>query len=126
MLRLRRPHGSDRARGSGGRRSGELRFRALCTAGRAAHLASREEHALDLFRRAGAAASHDEERVDALWGELLALIELERAEADETLRLLRTTVDLQTRGRLFERPPMGSATKPARRLDLRESDIAVA
>jgi ATP/maltotriose-dependent transcriptional regulator MalT len=67
-------------------------FRALSVAGRAAHLASREEQALDLFERAGAVASDDSERREALWGQLLALTELERAESDEVLRTLRSTV----------------------------------
>ena len=67
-------------------------FRALCVAGRAAHLASQEEQALALFRRAGAVAADDDERRDALWGELLALIELEMTGADDTLRMLRATV----------------------------------
>ena len=106
---------------------GELRFRALCTAGRAAHLASREEYALDLFRRAGAAASHDEERIDALWGELLALIELERAEADETLRLLRTTVRPADARQVVRASAYGlSYQTKLGDLDLRESDVAVA
>jgi ATP/maltotriose-dependent transcriptional regulator MalT len=72
---------------------GEHTFRALCIAGRAAHLASHEEQALELFRRAAAAASSEDERRDALWGQLLALIELESADADETLEGLRTTVN---------------------------------
>jgi DNA-binding NarL/FixJ family response regulator len=68
------------------------RFRALCLAGRAAHLASREEQALTLFRLAAEVACNERESRDAAWGELLALIELERSEAEEVLRDLRSTV----------------------------------
>jgi DNA-binding NarL/FixJ family response regulator len=68
------------------------RFRALCLAGRAAHLASREEQALTLFRLAAEVACNERERGDATWGELLALIELERSEAEDVLRHLRSTV----------------------------------
>ncbi len=66
----------------------QLTFRALSVAGRAAHLASREEEALDLYRQAEAAASTDAERRDALWGQLRGLIELERPEAVSTLEVL--------------------------------------
>ncbi len=67
-------------------------FRALAVAGRAAHLASREEQALELYRRAASVAGHESERRDALWGQLMALVELERPEADETFRSLRSSV----------------------------------
>ena len=63
-----------------------LIFRGLGVAGRAAHLASREEDGLELFRRAEAAATSEPERRDALWGQLLMCeIELERPEAAMTL-----------------------------------------
>jgi DNA-binding NarL/FixJ family response regulator len=67
-------------------------FRALAIAGRAAHLASREQQALDLFRRAQAASCDDSERSEALWGQLLALIDLEHDQAEQTFRALRLTV----------------------------------
>jgi len=54
-----------------------LEFRALSVAGRAAHLASREEDALSLYRRAEAAASTDAEVRDAKWGQLSCVIDLE-------------------------------------------------
>ncbi len=49
-----------------------LEFRALSVAGRAAHLASREEDALALYQRAEAAASSEAEVRDAKWGQLSA------------------------------------------------------
>ena len=61
----------------------EVRFRALCLAGRAAHIASREQEALELYRRAEAIAPTHVARRDALWGQLLCSIELELPEATE-------------------------------------------
>jgi LuxR family transcriptional regulator, maltose regulon positive regulatory protein len=77
---------------SAGEQGGEHAFRALLLAGRAAHLASREEQALELFQRAKDAAGDERERHDALWGQLVTLVELERPEADETIQALRSTV----------------------------------
>jgi DNA-binding CsgD family transcriptional regulator/tetratricopeptide (TPR) repeat protein len=54
-----------------------LHFRASMLAGRAAHLASREEQALALFKRAEGVASSDGEHRDARWGQLMCLIDLE-------------------------------------------------
>ena len=70
----------------------EHAFRALSLAGRAAHLASKEEQALDLFNRAEKAATDERQRNDALWGQFMALVELERPEADEALVSLRSKV----------------------------------
>jgi ATP/maltotriose-dependent transcriptional regulator MalT len=70
----------------------KLEFRALSIAGRAAHLASREEDALSLYRRAEAAAASEAEVRDARWGQLLCLIEMEKPEAEETLDELRAGV----------------------------------
>jgi ATP/maltotriose-dependent transcriptional regulator MalT len=69
-----------------------LSFRSLFVAGRAAHLASREENARDLFRRAEAAASSRSDRRDTLWSQLLCEIELELPVAAETLARLREGV----------------------------------
>ena len=69
-----------------------LTFRGLAVAGRAAHLASREEDGLELFRRAEAAATSEPERRDALWGQLMCAIELERPEAAATLAQLNAGV----------------------------------
>ena len=69
-----------------------LTFRGLAVAGRAAHLASREEDGLQLFRRAEAAATSEPERRDALWGQLLCATELELPEAEATLAELSAAV----------------------------------
>ena len=66
----------------------KLAFRALSVAGRAAHLASREEEALELYRRAEVAASTDSERRDATWGQLRCFIDLELPDAEPTLARL--------------------------------------
>ena len=72
----------------------ELAFRALYVAGRAAHLASREEDALELYRRAEAAASTEGQRRDARWGQLMCAVELELPDAGESLRALNAGVHL--------------------------------
>ncbi len=59
----------------------DLTFRALSVAGRAAHLASREEDGLELYRRAEVAATTDGERRDSPWGQLRCLIDLESPDA---------------------------------------------
>ncbi len=58
----------------------ESTFRALSVAGRAAHLASREEEALALYERAESIASTELERRSARWGQVSALVDLERGE----------------------------------------------
>ncbi len=73
------------AEGAASSDAAELRFRSLSVAGRAAHLASREEDALELYRQAEAAAATETERRDALWGQVICLIELERPEATHML-----------------------------------------
>lgn len=70
----------------------ELKFRALCLAGRAAHIASREQEALELYRRAEAVATTPVAHRDALWGQLLCSIELELPEATEGMRALAAGV----------------------------------
>jgi ATP/maltotriose-dependent transcriptional regulator MalT len=70
----------------------DQRSRALAIAGRAAHLASQEEEALELFRLAESAATTDRERRDALWGQVMCAIELELPEAASALELLRGSV----------------------------------
>ena len=65
-----------------------LRFRALAVAGRAAHLASREEDALELYRLAEEAAANESEKRDALWGQVMCAIELERPDAIAALEAL--------------------------------------
>jgi DNA-binding CsgD family transcriptional regulator len=71
-----------------------LAFRSLSVAGRAAHLASCEEAALDLYRRAERAAGNASQRRDARWGQLACLIELELPDAEPTLLELSADVTL--------------------------------
>ena len=85
-----------------------LEFRALSVAGRAAHLASREEDALALYQRAEAAASSDAEIRDAKWGQLACLIDLERPNSEAML------VELSSRRGLRERPRNGACRCPSR------------
>jgi DNA-binding CsgD family transcriptional regulator len=54
-------------------------------AGRAAHLASREDAALELYRRAEQAASTDSEQREARWGRLPCLTDLELPDAESAL-----------------------------------------
>ncbi len=62
-----------------------ISYRALSVAGRAAHLASREVDALNLFRRAEQVAATDEEARDARWGQLACSIDLELPDAARVL-----------------------------------------
>jgi ATP/maltotriose-dependent transcriptional regulator MalT len=71
-----------------------LAFRSLSVAGRAAHLASREEGALEFYRRAEHAAENDSERRDARWGQLACLTELELPDAEPALLELSADVTL--------------------------------
>jgi DNA-binding NarL/FixJ family response regulator len=73
-------------------RAGEHVFRALAVAGRAAHLASREEYALGLYQHAAEAASTESQRRDALWGQLMCMIELESDKASSALHALNADV----------------------------------
>jgi ATP/maltotriose-dependent transcriptional regulator MalT len=70
----------------------DLSFRALSVAGRAAHLASREEEGRRLYERAEGAAASESERRDALWGQLMCAVELELTEAHDSYRALRADV----------------------------------
>jgi ATP/maltotriose-dependent transcriptional regulator MalT len=69
-------------------------FRGLSVAGRAAHLASREEDALQFYRRAESVASNETERRDALWGQLSCYIDLELPDASSTLERLASEVSM--------------------------------
>jgi ATP/maltotriose-dependent transcriptional regulator MalT len=69
-----------------------LRFRAIALAARAAHLASREAEARELYQRAESAASSDTDLRDALWGQFICAVELELPEAHEMFRTLRADV----------------------------------
>ena len=76
-----------------GLRKPELAYRALSMAGRAAHLASREEEALEFYERAEAAARTDLESREAVWGQLRCMIDLERPEAAHLFEQLSPTVN---------------------------------
>ena len=62
-----------------------LRFRALMTAGEAAHVGAKEDYALSLFRTAEANAPGKAETREAQWGQLMCMTELELDEATEVL-----------------------------------------
>ena len=103
-----------------------LQFRALCIAGRAAHLASREEDALSLFRRAATAATTDAEIRDAIWGQLMCLIELESPDADGVLRDLEAGVRLVDVRDYVRAAASGlSFQVKLGNLDLHDADLAV-
>jgi len=103
----------------------ELTFRALSVAGRAAHLASREEEGLELFRRAEAAAATDASRRDALWGQLMCEIELELPEATETMRQLSAGVHRSDPRDVVRAAACGLTYKhKLGSLDLAEADMA--
>jgi LuxR family transcriptional regulator, maltose regulon positive regulatory protein len=103
-----------------------LRFRSLSVAGRAAHLASREEDALELYHRAEAAATTEPERRDALWGQVMCSIELERPEATATLRALSAGMGL-SRPRDVVRAAAYTISSQLKlgSLDLAEADVAL-
>jgi ATP/maltotriose-dependent transcriptional regulator MalT len=69
-----------------------LEFRALCSAGRAAHLASREQDALSLYERAERVALTESQIQDAKWGQLMCAIELESPAAESWLAELNSRI----------------------------------
>lgn len=69
--------------------SGEIQARAYLIAGRAAHLASREEDALRFSQLAQAASEEPALRERAMWGELSAAVDMELPEAVDLLEQLR-------------------------------------
>lgn len=71
----------------------QLRDRALLLAARAAHLDSRENDALSLYRLAGSGAASDAAARHARWGELSSAIDLGLPESRETLDELSATSD---------------------------------
>jgi DNA-binding NarL/FixJ family response regulator len=81
--------------GEAASRPSDYEYRTLGLAGRAAHLASREEEALDFYRRAGKVAHDEFERRDARWGELGCLIDLEDEGASDALEQLSHGVSIQ-------------------------------
>ena len=106
-------------------RDSALAFRALCLAGRAAHLASLEEDALEFFRSAEAAASTDVEHRDAMWGQLMCSVELEMPTAAETLQALRAGVRFVDARDVIRSATCGlSFQVKLGNLDLEEADLA--
>jgi LuxR family transcriptional regulator, maltose regulon positive regulatory protein len=63
----------------------DMKTHVLLLAGRAAHLASLEQEALTAYRTAKSLAKYRSERRMALWGEILASIDLELPEAEQLL-----------------------------------------
>jgi LuxR family transcriptional regulator, maltose regulon positive regulatory protein len=86
---------------------GEERARALCLAGAAAHVGSREARALELFEAAAQAAETDEIGRRAWWGRLMAATALESPEAETLLAELPTSAQ----GRLEPRQAVREADK---------------
>jgi LuxR family maltose regulon positive regulatory protein len=70
-------------------------FRGLLTAGRAAHLASVDLEALDLFRRAEAMGTDDASRREAQWGQVLCMNDLEMPETMAAVEELASGVTLE-------------------------------
>lgn len=103
-----------------------LRFRSLTVAGRAAHLASREEDALVLFRRAEEAAQTESEQRDARWGQVMCSIELEKADALATLAEMSAGLTLANPREVVRAAAYAlSAQLKFGRLDLAQADVAL-
>jgi DNA-binding NarL/FixJ family response regulator len=71
-----------------------IRVRALLTAGRAAHVASHDMEALELFRRAEATATDESLRREAQWGQAMCSADLEMPDALSLFEELATGVGL--------------------------------
>jgi ATP/maltotriose-dependent transcriptional regulator MalT len=103
-----------------------LRFRSLTVAGRAAHLASREQDALDLFRRAEEAAESEPERRDARWGQVMCSIELENPDALATLAEMSAGLTLASPREVVRAAAYTlSAQLKFGRLDLARANVAL-
>jgi ATP/maltotriose-dependent transcriptional regulator MalT len=103
----------------------QLEFRALSVAGRAAHLASREEYALGLYERAEKAASSERELRDAKSGQLGCLIDLELPSSEAALRELAAGVNFGDPRELVRAAGQGLYFQLRQgALDLDEADIA--
>jgi ATP/maltotriose-dependent transcriptional regulator MalT len=61
---------------------------AYSLAGHSAHLADREDHALQHYQKAEQTAADVKQTRDALWGQLLCALDLERPDADQALTRL--------------------------------------
>lgn len=67
---------------------GDVQFRALEVAARAAHVGSREEEALDLYERAANAAPDATRNRKAMWGRVMCAAALELGEAHDLMKAL--------------------------------------
>jgi LuxR family maltose regulon positive regulatory protein len=77
-----------------GARIGSVETRIYALGARAAHVGSREEEALDLYRAAQRVAPDRAAAREALWGQVMCSSALEQPEARELLRELEDTVEL--------------------------------
>jgi LuxR family maltose regulon positive regulatory protein len=77
-----------------------MSVKAYLRAGQSAHLAGRDEVALEYFRRANQPSSSREDIQASLWGEFLALIDLEQPGAHAVFDRLRTLGSETVRDRL--------------------------
>jgi ATP/maltotriose-dependent transcriptional regulator MalT len=103
-----------------------LRFRSLTVAGRAAHLASREQDALELFRRAEDAAESESEQREARWGQVMCSIELESPDALATLVEMSAGLTLSNPREVVRAAAYAlSAQLKFGRLDLAQADVAL-
>jgi ATP/maltotriose-dependent transcriptional regulator MalT len=103
-----------------------LAFRSLSLAGRAAHLASREEDALAFYRRAEEIAESESEVRDAKWGQLMCLIEVESGDAIEMLSSLRQAVRFSDPREVVRAATYGLSYQiKLADLDLAEADLAL-
>ena len=103
-----------------------LAFRSLSLAGRAAHLASREEDALAFYGRAEGIAKDEAEMRDAKWGQLMCLIELESPDAAEMLSSLRRDVRFSDPREVVRAATYGLSFQiKLADLDLAEGDLAL-
>jgi LuxR family maltose regulon positive regulatory protein len=71
-------------------RSRQLAFRALLLAGRAAHLASHEQHALELYGRAEQFAEHEAQKREARWNQVLTSIDLNPSDVRDAFEDLKS------------------------------------
>jgi LuxR family maltose regulon positive regulatory protein len=106
-------------------RSPQLAFRAFSLAGRAAHLASREDEALALYRRAEEEAGSDTDRREARWNQVMSAIDLDPGLARRALKRLRSGVTPASPREYVKAVActLGLDTRSGR-IDLREADVA--
>jgi DNA-binding CsgD family transcriptional regulator len=102
-----------------------LEFRALVVGGRAAHLASREDDGLALYKRAEAAASSDSQHREARWGQLLCLVDLEDESASASFVELSEGAGFDNPLELVRSSAYGLHFQSREgRLDLSDADVA--